>query len=342
MSSSTGDRSAGPSTWLTTQAAAQAAAIGWLGSLGHSGASVQPPTDRSRTSGMVTSTSATAHVSFGVPVTHKQALEDLVADARSPEMGLIHFTSGTYSEAALAYADRFGLALFTYDSAGNVSHANAAAMSAIIATPAPTPTDGHPRSDTPPEGPPTGAGPSRSNASRRTELRTWAEEAWRARQVASPASGPQTYLPLGGSLLIGLLTLPIVRAWQTGAEPTLRGEAVAVPVVVFLAVFVWGVWRVWSHREQLRRHRHNVRRACAPPPWARALVDAVMRMSGRGVPDDREAFVLLRNEVTELSGVDPFTASVLVWEATIGAARPTDRHDWLEGPPNDGRAARPW
>ena len=44
MSSSTGDRSAGPSTWLTTQAAAQAAAIGWLGSLGHSGASVQPPT----------------------------------------------------------------------------------------------------------------------------------------------------------------------------------------------------------------------------------------------------------------------------------------------------------
>ncbi len=148
-------------------------------------------------------------------------------------------------------------------------------------------------------------------------------------------------MPLGGSLLIGLLTLPIVRAWQTGAEPALRGEAVIVPVVVFLAVFVWGVWRVWSHREQVRRHRHHVRRACSPPPSARALVDAVMQMSGRGVPDDREAFVLLRNEVIDLSGVDPFTAGVLVWEATIGAARPADRHDWLDwlgGPPNDDAA----
>jgi hypothetical protein len=279
-------------------------------------------------------------VSFGVPVTRIQALEDLVADACSPEMGLIHFTSGTYSEAALAYADRFGLALFTYDGAGNVSHANAAALSAIIAAPAPT--DGHARSETPLEGTATGAGPSRSSANGRTELRTWAEQAWHARRAPDPAPGPLTYVPLGGSLLIGLLTLPIVRAWQSGAEPTLRGEAVAVPVVVFLAVFVWGVWRVWSHREQVRRHRHNVRQACAPPPWARALVDAVMRMSGRGVPDDREAFVLLRNEVTELSGVGPFTASVLVWEATIGDARPTDRHDWLDGPPNDGRAAQPW
>ena len=112
---------------------------------------------------MVTSTSATAHVSFGVPVTHKQALEDLVADARSPEMGLIHFTSGTYSEAALAYADRFGLALFTYDSAGNVSHANAAAMSAIIAAPAPT--DAPPRWTRPPrDHPPVLAPPGRMPA----------------------------------------------------------------------------------------------------------------------------------------------------------------------------------
>ena len=134
MSSSTDDRSAGPSTWLTTRAAAQAAAIGWLGSLGHSGASVSPPSGGSRTATMITAASATAHVSFGVPVTHIQALEDLVADARSPEMGLIHFTSGTYSEAALAYAARFGLALFTYDSAGRVSHANAAAMSAMSST----------------------------------------------------------------------------------------------------------------------------------------------------------------------------------------------------------------
>ena len=326
MSSSTDDRSAGPSTWLTTQAAAQAAAIGWLGSLGHSGASVSPPSGGSRTASMITAASATAHVSFGVPVTHIQALEDLVADARSPEMGLIHFTSGTYSEAALAYADRFGLALFTYDSAGRVSHANAAAMSAIIAAPATAPTT------------PTGADPSRSNATRRAELRAWAEAAWRARHAPTPAPGLPTYVPLGASLLIGLLTLPIVRAWQTGAEPALRGEAVVVPVVVFLALFVWGVWRVWSHREHVRRHRHLVQQACSSPLWARTLVDAVMRMSGRGVPDDREAFVLLRNEVTELSGVDPFTASVLVWEATIGAARPTDRHDWLDGP-SDDRAA---
>jgi hypothetical protein len=275
-------------------------------------------------------------VSFGVPVTHITALEDLVADARSPELGLIHFTSGSYSEEALEYADRFGLALFTYDRAGRVSHANAAAMSAIIAAPAPPPdpTDGQDGADTRSEGTPTGAGPSRSRANGRAELRTWAKAAWRARHAPVPASGPLTYLPLGASLLIGLLTLPIVRAWQTGAEPALRGEAVIVPVAVFLAMFVWGVWRVWSHREQVRRHRHNVQRACSPPPKARALVDAVMQMSGHGVPGDREDFVLLRNDVIDLSGVDPFTAGVLVWEATIGAARPADRHDWLDGPPN--------
>ena len=341
MSSSTGDRPAGPSTWLTTAAAAQAAAIGWLGSLGHAGASVSQPAGGPHTVCTITSASATAHVSFGVPVTHIPALEDLVADARSPELGLLHFTSGRYSEAALEYADRFGLALFTYDRAGRVSHANAAAMSAIIAAPAPAPdpdpTGSHARAEQPPEATPPGAGPSRSSAGR-TELRTWAETAWRTRHAAAPASGLLTYVPLGGSLLIGLLTLPIVRAWQTGAEPALRGEAVIVPVAVFLAVFVWGVWRVWSHREQVLRHRHHVRRACSPPPSGRALVDAVMQMSGRGVPDDREAFVLLRNEVIDLSGVDPFTAAVLVWEATIGAARPADRRDWLGGPPNDDTA----
>lgn len=343
MSSSTGDRPAGPSTFLTTAAAAHAAAIGWLGSLGHAGASVSHPTGGARTACTITSASATAHVSFGVPVTHIPALEDLVADARSPELGLLHFTSGRYSEAALEYADRFGLALFTYDRAGRVSHANAAAMSAIIAAPPPAPdrADGPARSDTPLAATPTGAGPSRSSANGRTELRTWAEAAWRARHAAAPASGPLTYVPLAGSLLIGLLTLPIVRAWQTGAEPALRGEAVIVPVAVFLAVFVWGVWRVWSHREQVRRHRHNVRRACSPPASVRALVDAVMQMSGRGVPDDREAFVLLRNEVIDLSGVDPFTAGVLVWEATIGASRPADRHDWLDGPPKDDAATHP-
>ena len=156
MSSSTGDRPAGPSTWLTTAAAVQAAAIGWLVSLGHAGASVSRPIGGPRTACTITSASATAHVSFGVPVTHIPALEDLVADARSPELGLLHFTSGSYSEEALEYADRFGLALFTYDRAGRVSHANAAAMSAIIAAPAPTPdpTDGQDERTRVPRAPP--------------------------------------------------------------------------------------------------------------------------------------------------------------------------------------------
>ena len=47
--------------------------------------------------------------------------------------------------------------------------------------------------------------------------------------------------------------------------------------------------------------------------------------------------MLLRNELIERSGVDPFTAGVLVWEVTLGDARPADRQEWLGAPPRADR-----
>jgi hypothetical protein len=129
--------------------------------------------------------------------------------------------------------------------------------------------------------------------------------------------------------------LPIVWAWQTGAEPTMRVERIVVAVVLFHAFCACGVWRVTRWRGRLRQHRLHIVQACTLPSRARALVDAAMRRSGRGVPPDHEAFVLLRNEVIGLSGMDAFTAGVLVWEVRIGAARPSDRHAWLGAPQGD-------
>ncbi|GAA2030361.1 hypothetical protein GCM10009740_20060 [Terrabacter terrae] len=147
------------------------------------------------------------------------------------------------------------------------------------------------------------------------------------------------HLPLAVTVLLGLLTLPIVWAGQTGADHNMRVQSVVVLVVVFHGCCVWGVWRVVRWRARLRQHRVRVMQACALPHGARAIVDAAMQRSGRPVPHDREAFVLLRNEVVGLSGVDPFTAGVLVWEVTIGAARQPERCEWIGSPTGDHRTS---
>lgn len=279
---------------------------------------------------MISSTSALAHLSFDGSVTHAEALAHLVADARGRELELFYFTCGTYSETALAFAERSRIALFTYDRAGVVSHANAAALTAIIAAPDPAAPPTWPDVEGP--GAPAGAGQIPS-ADQEPDLRAWALSAWQAREAPAPGRAFLAYLPLGLSLLVGLLSLPIVRPWQTGPEPPIRGESVILPVVLLHALCVWGVWRLARWRGQRRDHRLHVIQACTLPGRAAAVVRAAMEQSGRGVPQDREALVLLRNEVMKLSGVDAFTAGVLVWEVTIGEGRPTDRREWLGPPP---------
>lgn len=333
MGAGASDRSADALPSLTTQASAHEAAIGWLAALGHPGGSrcYLSGLER-RTACVISSASALAHLGLGVAVTHAEALQDLVADTRGCELRLFYFSSGTYSETALAYAERFCIALFTYDCAGIVSHANAAAMTAILAAPdVATPPTGP---DTACSGGPTGVAPFPS-AAHEADVQAWAASVWQARQAPAPGRAFLAYLPLGVSLLVGLLMLPVVWAWQTGAGPALRVERIAVAVVVFHAFCAGGVWRVTRWRGRLRRHCLHIVRACTVPSRARALVDAAMQRSGRGVPPDHEAFVLLRNEVIGLSGMDPFTAGVLVWEVTIGAARPADRREWLGAPHGD-------
>lgn len=96
------DRSADPLPSLTTQASAQEAAIGWLGSLGPPGGSRCYLSGRApRAACVISSTSALAHLRLGVAVTHAEALQDLVADARGCELRLFYFTSVTYSATAL-------------------------------------------------------------------------------------------------------------------------------------------------------------------------------------------------------------------------------------------------
>ena len=324
---------AAPSAWLVNQEGAHEAAIAWLGSLGHVGASrcylsgLTP-----RTACVLSSTSALAHLRLGVPLTGPGALQELVADARGRQLQLFYFTSGTYSETALAYAETFGIALFTYDRAGVLSHANAAALTALLAAPDVAPPPQAPKAAR--HGASDDAGPSLS-AAQEPGLRAWALSAWQARQASAPGRAFLAFLPLGVSVLAGLLTLAIVRAWQTGAGPTLSVAFVIVAVMVFHALCVWGAWRVARWYGQVRQHRLRVMQACRPPMRARALVHGAMQQSGRGVPHDREALVLLRNEVIELSGVDAFTAGVLVWEVTIGAARSADRHEWVGAPPSE-------
>lgn len=307
------------------------AAIRWLDSLGHPGGSEGCSSGLApRTACVISSTSALAHLRLGVAVTQTEALQELVADARGRELQLFYFTSGTYAETALAYAERLGIALFTYDRAGIVSHANAAAMTAIMAAPDSGTSPKAP--EAPHAGGPTG-GTGVASAGQEPDLPAWAVSAWQTRQAAPPGPALLAYLPLGVSLLLGLLTLAAIRAWQVGAESTMRVATFVVGGVVFHALCVWGVWRVARWREQRREYRLHIMQACTLPRRARAVVDTAMQLSGRGVPCDREAFVLLRNEVIERSGVDPFTAGVLVWEVTIGDARPADRQEWLGTPP---------
>jgi hypothetical protein len=279
---------------------------------------------------VISSPSALAHLSLEPTVTNAEALAQLVADAQGRDLQLFHFTCGTYAETALAYAERFRIALFTYDRAGVVTHANAAALTAIITAPdvAPPP----PGPDVAPPSAPATTG-QLSLTDHQPDLHAWAVSAWQARQDPAPGRPFLAYLPLGVSLLVGLLMLPMVRAWQTGLVATMRVESVVVPVVVFHALCVCGVWRLASWHAQRRRHRLHIIEACTLPDGAGALVRAAMQQSGRGVPQDREALVLLRNEVMKLSGVDVFTAGVLVWEVTIGEARPADRCEWLGAPP---------
>lgn len=72
------DRSADPLPSLTTQASAQEAAIGWLGSLGPPGGSRCYLSGRApRAACVISSTSALAHLRLGVAVTHAEALQDL-------------------------------------------------------------------------------------------------------------------------------------------------------------------------------------------------------------------------------------------------------------------------
>lgn len=314
-----------------TQAGVHEAAIRWLVSLGHPGGSrCYSSGPAPRAACVISSASALAHVRLGVAVTQTEALQELVADARGRELQLFYFTAGTYAETALAYAERLGIALFTYDSVGIVCHANAAAMTVILAAP---------DVESPPEGPdalhagaPTGARRILS-AGQEPDLPVWALAAWKARRADPPGPALLAYLPLGVVLLLGLVTLSVLRAWQAGAAPTMRLATFVVAGIVFHAFCAWGVWRVARWREQRRQYRLHTMQACRLPRRARALVDTAMQLSGRGVPSDREAFVLLRNEVIERSRVDPFTAGVLVWEVTIGDARPADREEWLGAPP---------
>ncbi len=322
---------------MTTQAKAHEAAIGWLGSLGHSGASRCYLSARAPQSACTLScTSALAHLRWGVSVTTAEALRDLVADARRGPLQLFYFTSGTYSETALSYAEEFDIALFEYDRAGTVSHVNAAAMTAILAGPegATPPEEAHAAAPLRPTdaGRPPSAGPD-------PDLRAWAGSAWHARQAPASRRAFLAYLPLGVSVLVGLLALAFLRAWSTGAAPPMRVETLVLLLVAFHALCAWSVLRVARWRGRLREHRLHTLRACTVPCRARAVVRAAMQQSGRGVPEDHEAFVLLRNEVIELSGADAFTAGVVVWELTIGAARPAERNDWL-GVPGGGDSAR--
>ncbi|WP_323101245.1 hypothetical protein [Intrasporangium sp. YIM S08009] len=251
-----------------------------------------------------------------------------MTDARRRELRLFYFTSGAYSQTALAYADTFDIALFTYDRTGTVNHANAAALTAVLDAPGGAATPEEP--PTMLLGDPTGAG-SLPSTPHDPDLHVWAASAWQAREAPRARRAFLAYLPLGVSLLVGLLTPAIVQAWPAGTG-SLNVKTVVAAAVVFHACCAWGVWRVARWRGQLREHGLRVMQACTLPSRGRAVVEAAMQRSGRGVPDDHEAFVLLRNEVIALSGVDAFTAGVLVWESTIGAARPTDRNDWLRVP----------
>ena len=338
MSSSTDDRSAGQSTWLTTQAAAQAAAIGWLGSLGplrrvgvasvrrlahgkhdHSGLGHGPRELRGAGHahpGAGGPRGRRAQPGDGADPLHvRHVLGDGAGIRRAVRPRPLHLRPRRPRQPRERCChDRDHRRPGRCYPAAGAQHGTArrtyrcwipsSAAHEPICRPGPHPCGRH-------AGSRSRAGVSGVPSARRQPARWSADAAHRVGMADGRRAGPSGR---GGR-----------RRARRGVPGVVRVGGVAGLVPPGSTCGGTGT----SSTQACSLRRCGLARS-----WTRSC-----GCRGRGVPDDREAFVLLRNEVTELSGGGPVHRErPRLGRATIGAARPTDRHDWLDGP-SDDRAA---